>query len=65
MAFSQVIGNHATNVNKGCADYVPPATPTVTSTMHSFGYFTAHFGKWHIGDSAVRKTFLGRCYGKH
>ena len=39
-----VIGNHATNVGKGCGDYVPTSTPTVTSTLHQAGYFTAHFG---------------------
>jgi hypothetical protein len=40
-----VIGSHATNLGKGCGDYVPPSTPTVTSTLHRAGYFTAHFGK--------------------
>ena len=39
-----VIGNHATNVGKGCGDYVPTSTPTVTSTLRQAGYFTAHFG---------------------
>ena len=39
-----VIGDHATNVGKGCGDFVPPTTPTVTSTVHASGYFTGHFG---------------------
>ena len=50
-----VIGSHATNVAKGCGDYVPLSTPTVFSTMHAAGYFVAHYGKvrW-----TVHSTFV-------
>ena len=52
-----VIGDHAMNKEKGCADFLDPNTPTVTSILRggigSTGterpYSVAHYGKWHIG----------------
>jgi len=39
-----------TNIDKcGCADYLDPTVPTVTSVMHEAGYAVGHFGKWHVG----------------
>jgi arylsulfatase A-like enzyme len=32
-----VIGDHATNVKKGCADYINTTTATVTSTLQAAG----------------------------
>jgi len=51
-----VIGNHETNVGKGCADWVNLSTPTVFSTMSKAGYSVGHFGKWHMGDSPANAT---------
>ena len=51
-----VIGNHATNVMKGCADYLNTSTPTVFSAMKSAKYTTGHFGKWHVGDNPGNVT---------
>eukprot|EP00037_Helgoeca_nana_P017603 m.166777 g.166777 ORF g.166777 m.166777 type:complete len:539 (+) comp24061_c1_seq1:76-1692(+) len=46
-----VIGGHADNVKKGCADYLNTSTPTVFSMLHDAGYSVGHFGKWHLGDT--------------
>ena len=46
-----VIGDHANNANKGCADYLNTSTPTIMSTLASQGYSVGHYGKWHIGDN--------------
>ena len=59
MRINLVIGSHATNVGKGCGDYVPTTTPTVTSTLQAAGYYTAHYGKWHIGSSAAYNDTAG------
>lgn len=40
-----VIGDHASNVGKGCADYLNVSTPTVPAVLKTAGYRTAHFGK--------------------
>ena len=56
MRIHLVIGNHAVNVQKGCADYLNTSTPTVMSTLHSEGYFVGHYGKWHVGDNTADET---------
>ncbi|MBN1669992.1 MAG: sulfatase-like hydrolase/transferase [Kiritimatiellae bacterium] len=40
------------NAKYGMPEYLDPAVPTIPRLLREAGYRTAHFGKWHIGDSA-------------
>jgi N-acetylgalactosamine-6-sulfatase len=44
--------NWATNAAQDQADFLDPATPTVTSLLQGAGWRTGHFGKWHLGSGA-------------
>ncbi|HEV7282516.1 MAG TPA: sulfatase-like hydrolase/transferase [Pirellulaceae bacterium] len=37
------------NENRGIAQWLDPAAPTLARTLHEGGYATGHFGKWHLG----------------
>lgn len=37
------------NEDRGIAQWLDPAAPTVAKTLHARGYATGHFGKWHLG----------------
>ncbi len=39
----------AGNRDAEMADFLDPAAPTLSRAMHTAGYKTAHFGKWHLG----------------
>ena len=38
-------------VDRGVPDFLDPHLPTVGRALRDVGYRTAHFGKWHLGDS--------------
>lgn len=37
------------NEDRGIAQWLDPAAPTLARTLHERGYATGHFGKWHMG----------------
>jgi uncharacterized sulfatase len=37
------------NHDRGMADWLDPAAPSVARFLHDAGYYTAHVGKWHMG----------------
>jgi arylsulfatase A-like enzyme len=37
------------NHDRGMANWLDPAAPTLARAMHANGYATGHFGKWHMG----------------
>ncbi|WP_129669148.1 sulfatase [Phytoactinopolyspora endophytica] len=37
------------NRERGVPDFLDPTVPTVSRTLSTVGYRTAHFGKWHLG----------------
>lgn len=37
------------NDDRGIAQWLDPAAPTLARTLHDKGYATGHFGKWHLG----------------
>ncbi|MFV0592238.1 MAG: sulfatase [Draconibacterium sp.] len=37
------------NARRAMANYLDPAALTLARTLHSRGYATGHFGKWHMG----------------
>jgi arylsulfatase A-like enzyme len=41
----------ASNGEKGLANWLDPAVPTVTALLHDAGYATAWFGEWHLGST--------------
>jgi arylsulfatase A-like enzyme len=44
--------NWTTNAAQDQADFLDPATVTVTSLLQRAGWRTGHFGKWHLGSGA-------------
>lgn len=43
------LNNRADNARRGVANWLDPKAPTLGRQMHSAGYATGHFGKWHLG----------------
>src|SRR4051812_42829358 len=37
------------NRDRGMADWLDPAAPSIARILHDNGYYTAHVGKWHMG----------------
>jgi len=37
------------NAERGMPNWLDPRVPTVTSILERAGYWTAHFGRWHLG----------------
>jgi uncharacterized sulfatase len=37
------------DADRGIADWLDPAAPTLARILHDGGYYTAHVGKWHMG----------------
>ncbi len=40
------------NEDRGVANFLDPAVPTVTALLKQAGYATGHFGKWHLTHNA-------------
>ncbi len=43
------LNNRADNARRGVANWLDPEAPTLARLLHSHGYATGHFGKWHLG----------------
>jgi arylsulfatase A-like enzyme len=43
------LANRKANTERGMAQWLDPAAPTVARALHQAGYATGHFGKWHMG----------------
>lgn len=43
------LDNRETNRRRGMAQWLDPAAPSIARQLHSHGYATGHFGKWHMG----------------
>ena len=43
------LASRSTNQNRGIAEWLDPAAPTLARMLHDAGYTTGHFGKWHMG----------------
>ncbi|MBI1345116.1 sulfatase-like hydrolase/transferase [bacterium] len=43
------LNNRADNERRGMAQWLDPAAVTLPRLLHSAGYATGHFGKWHLG----------------
>jgi uncharacterized sulfatase len=43
------LDNRRLNRERGIADWLDPAAPTLARLLHDAGYATGHFGKWHMG----------------
>ena len=41
--------NRASNERRGMAQWLDPEAPSLARFLHSAGYATGHFGKWHLG----------------
>jgi arylsulfatase A-like enzyme len=48
--------NWTTNAAQDQADFLDPATTTVTSLLQQAGWRTGHYGKWHLGSGANATT---------
>ncbi len=43
------LDNRAANQRRGMAQWLDPAAPVLARQLRDAGYFTGHFGKWHMG----------------
>ncbi len=43
------LASRAENQQRGMAQWLDPAAPTVARQLQAAGYATGHFGKWHMG----------------
>jgi uncharacterized sulfatase len=43
------LASRSANQNRGIAEWLDPAAPTLARMLHDAGYTTGHFGKWHMG----------------
>lgn len=43
------LASRSENANRGIANWLDPAAPTLPRMLHNAGYATGHFGKWHLG----------------
>lgn len=43
------IDNRRMNENRGMAQWLDPAAPSLARSLQAAGYATGHFGKWHLG----------------
>lgn len=43
------LSNRQSNKNRGLAQWLDPKAPVLARELRSRGYFTGHFGKWHMG----------------
>ncbi|MEM6978282.1 MAG: sulfatase-like hydrolase/transferase [Planctomycetota bacterium] len=43
------LNHRKSNANRGCANWLNPNAPVLARELHHAGYFTGHFGKWHMG----------------
>lgn len=51
-------------MQRGMADFLDPAAPTIARMLQQAGYATAHFGKWHLGGGRdVDNAPLPQAYG--
>ena len=46
---SSYLDNRRRNRERGVADWLDPAAPSLPRRLRRAGYTTAHFGKWHMG----------------
>ncbi len=51
------------NARRGMPDWLDPQTPTLPKMLHSAGYATAHFGKWHLANNMIPDSPLPNEYG--
>ena len=53
------LNNRRNNEERGMAQWLDPAAPTLARSLHGAGYATGHFGKWHMGGQRdVRNNFV-------
>lgn len=58
------LNNRQRNAERGMANFLDPAVPTIARTFQNAGYATAHFGKWHMGGGRdVHDAPLPHAYG--
>jgi arylsulfatase A-like enzyme len=50
------LNNRADNQRRGIANWLDPNAPTLARMLQQSGYATGHFGKWHLGGSAMSTT---------
>src|SRR6185312_12321810 len=43
------LSNRKDNTERGMAQWLDPAAPTIARQLKTAGYTTGHFGKWHMG----------------
>ncbi|MGI9244721.1 MAG: sulfatase-like hydrolase/transferase, partial [Verrucomicrobiales bacterium] len=43
------LNNRRNNTERGMAQWLDPAAPTLARQLKAHGYATGHFGKWHMG----------------
>jgi len=51
------------NAKRNMPDWLDPKTPTLPKMLHSVGYATAHFGKWHLSNDMIPDSPLPGVYG--
>ena len=47
--FTTFLDTRAKNLDCEQADFLPPSAPAVARVLKAAGYYTAHYGKWHLG----------------